>query len=130
MPDVNVLAILVAAIVVFAIGFAYYAMLGKQLAEVSDAAAVGEQPPLWKMVVEFARGLVLAAVIAGLASEAEIDEWTGGLLLGLALWIGFPFVLWTGAVIHEKTPWKLAAIHAGDWLVKVPVVAVIVSVWQ
>jgi hypothetical protein len=33
-------------------------------------------------------------------------------------------------VIHENTPYKLAAIHAGDWLVKLPVVAVIVSVWQ
>jgi Protein of unknown function (DUF1761) len=73
---------------------------------------------------------VLAAVVAGLASHGEIDEWSGGLLLGLALWIGFPFVLWTGAMIHEDTPWKLAAIHAGDWLVKLLVGAVIVSVWQ
>jgi uncharacterized protein DUF1761 len=130
MPDVNLLAILVAAIVVFVIGFTYYAVFGEQLAKVSDAVAAGEQPPPWKIAVEFSRGLILAAVIAGLASEAEIAERNGGLLLGLALWIGFPFVLWTGAVIHESTPWKLAAIHAGDWLVKVPVVAVIVSVWQ
>lgn len=130
MPDVNLLAILVAAIVVFVIGFSYYAVFGEQLAEVSDTAAAGEQPPPWKLAVEFSRGLILAAVIAGLASEAEIDEWTGGLLLGLALWIGFPFVLWAGAAIHENTRWKLAAIHAGDWLVKLPVVAVIVSVWQ
>ena len=33
-------------------------------------------------------------------------------------------------MLHERTPWKLAAIHAGDWLVKLAVVAVIVSVWQ
>jgi len=130
MPDVNALAILAAAIVVFLVGFSYYAVLGEQLAEVSDAAAAGEQPPPWKMAVEFLRGLILAAVIAGLAAEAEIDEWPGGLLLGLALWVGFPFVLWTGAVIHENTAPKLAAIHAGDWLVKLLVVAVIVSVWQ
>ena len=76
------------------------------------------------------RGLILAAVVAGLASQGEIDEWTGGLLLGLALWIGFPLVLWTGAMIWESTPWRLAAIHAGDWLVKLLVVGVIVSVWQ
>ncbi len=130
MPDVSLLAVLVSAIAVFVIGFAYYAGFGERLAEVSDAAAAGEQAPPWKMAVEFSRGLILAAVIAGLASEAEIEEWTGGLLLGLALWIGFPFVLWTGAVIHERTPWKLAAIHAGDWLVKLPVVGVIVSVWR
>lgn len=93
MAEVNILAILVAAIVVFVVGFTYYAVFGARLAEVSDAAAAGEQPPPWKMAVEFLRGLILAAVVAGLASAAGIDEWTGGLLLGLALWIGFPFVL-------------------------------------
>jgi hypothetical protein len=46
------------------------------------------------------------------------------------LWIGFPFVLWTGALIHENAPLKLAAIHAGDWLVKLLVVAATVSLWQ
>ena len=89
MPDPNLLAILAAAVVVFVVGFSYYALLGEQLAAVSDAAAAGEQPPLWKMAVEFLRGLILVAVIAGLASEAGIDEPTGVLLLGLALWIGF-----------------------------------------
>ena len=44
------------------------------------------------------------------------------------LWIGFPFVLWTGAVIHESTPVRLAAIHAGDWLVKLLLIGVIVVV--
>jgi hypothetical protein len=130
MPDLYLPAVLVATVGALVLGSTYYAVLGEQLATVSAAAAAGEQPPPWKIVVELFRCLILAAVVAGLASQGEIDEWTGGLLLGLALWIGFPFVLWTGAMIHEDTPWKLAAIHAGDWLVKLLVVAVIVSVWQ
>ena len=76
------------------------------------------------------RCLVVAAVVAGLASQGGVDEWTGGLILGTVLWIGFPLVLWTGAIVHEKAPWKLAAIHAGDWLVKLLIVALIVSTWQ
>jgi hypothetical protein len=130
MPDVNWLAVLVATIVVFVLGSTYYAVFGAQLAEVSDAAARGERPPPWKVAAELLRGLILAAVLAGLAREGGIDHWTGGLLLGLAIWIGFPFLLWTGAMIWENTSWKLAAIHAGDWLVKLLVVAVIVSVWR
>ena len=86
--------------------------------------------PPWQLAVEFLRGLVVAAVVAGLASQGDIDEWSGGLILGAVLWIGFPVVLWTGAVIHEKTPRKLAAIHAGDWLVKLLIVGLIVSTWQ
>ncbi len=129
MPDVDLLAVLAAAAAAFAAAGTYYAVFGDQLAELSDAAAEQPTPP-WKLAVELLRCLIVAAVVAGLAAQGEIDEWSGGLLLGLALWIGFPFVLWTGAMIHENTPWKLAVIHAGDWLVKLLLVAVIVTVWQ
>jgi hypothetical protein len=61
-----------------------------------------------------ANRVVLAVLVAGLASRGKIEDAGGGLLLGLALWVGFPFVLWTGAIIWENTPWKLAAIHSGD----------------
>jgi hypothetical protein len=130
MPEVDVLAVLVAGVAAFALGGAYYAVLGEQLATVSEAAAAAEQPPSWTFAVELLRGLVVAAVVAGLASQGEIDSFAGGVCLGLALWVGFPLMLWVGAVMHERSPVKLAAIHAGDWLLKLVVVAVVVSVWQ
>lgn len=130
MPDVSLLAILVAAVAAFVLAGAYYAVLGAQLAGVSEAAAAGGTMPAWKLGVELLRGLVVAAVVAGVAAKAGIDAWSGGVLLGLVLWIGFPLVLWTGAVMHENAPVKLAAIHAGDWLVKLLAIGAIVSVWQ
>jgi hypothetical protein len=48
----------------------------------------------------------------------------------LALWVGFPLVLWVGAVVHERTPLKLAAIHGGDWLIKLLAIGVIVAAIQ
>lgn len=60
----------------------------------------------------------------------EVADWVGALALALALWIGFALVLWAGEILHERTPWKLAAIHAGDWLIKLTAVTVIVGVWQ
>src|SRR5919106_2970382 len=98
MPDLDLLAVLVAAIVTFAVGVVFYGAFGDQLSQVSDAAAAGEQPPPWKIGVELLRCLMLAVVVAGLASRGEIDEWTEGLVLGAALWCGFPLVLWTGAM--------------------------------
>jgi Protein of unknown function (DUF1761) len=131
MPDINALAVLVAAISVFLLSSVYYVALAKQWATVSDAAASGSgRPGPRKAALELARNLILVTVVAGLASRGRIDHPDGGLLLGLALWIGFPFVLWTGAMIWENAPWKLAAIHAGDWLAKLLVVAVIVRAWQ
>jgi hypothetical protein len=69
-------------------------------------------------------------VLAGLVDQIGIGGWAGAALLGLALWIGIVVVLLTGSVYHEKVPVKLAAIHAGDWLLKLVVIAIIVGVWQ
>jgi hypothetical protein len=88
------------------------------------------RPPAWKILVELVRSLVVAALLAGFAEQIGIDDWAGAVLLGLASWIGFPLVLCTGAIIWENVPWRLAAIHAGDWLPKLVVIAVIVSVWR
>jgi hypothetical protein len=130
LPDVDVTAVLVATVASFALGGAYYAFVGEQLAAVSATAAAEKTPPPWTLGVEALRNLTLAAVVAGIAAQGEIDEWTGGLLPGLVLWVGFPLVLWVGAVIHENTPAKLAVIHGGDWIVKLLGISALVTVLQ
>jgi hypothetical protein len=116
----NVLAVLAATVAAFVLSATYY----------SVTTSGSEETPPWKLAVEIGRSLVLATVIAALAVRGDVDDVPGGLLLGLALWIGFPLVLWTGAMLWERTPINQAALHAGDWLAKLLVVAVIVSVWQ
>ena len=115
------LDVLLATAAAFVLGGAYYAVFGGRLG--GDA----RMPP-WKIAVEILRCLVLAAVVAWLATEAGVDEAAGGLLLGLILFAGFPLVLWVGAVVHENTPVERAVIHGGDWLAKLIVLSVIVSV--
>jgi hypothetical protein len=129
MPDINAVMILVGTALCFLLGAVYYIVLAAQLTRVSEAARTGVQAPPWAMGIEVLRCLVLAAVVAGLAAQAHVDGWVGGLILGLVLWIGFPVVLWIGAIVHENTRWGLAAIHAGDWLVKLLAVGVVASVW-
>ena len=123
MPEVDLIAVLVSTVVLFVdrIGLL-------RAAEQARVTAPSSQPP-WKLGVEVLRCLILATVVAGLAAQGEIDNWSGGLALGLALWIGFPLVLWTGAIIWENTPWRQAALHGGDWWAKLVVVGVLVSVW-
>jgi hypothetical protein len=60
----------------------------------------------------------------------EVVEWRGALNLGVWLWIGFPVLLLSGSVMWQNVPWMLAAIHAGDWLVKILLIAVILGVWR
>ena len=130
MNDVNFLAVGVATVAAFILSSLWYTVFGRQLAGLDDAYADPGAMPAWTVVAELVRSLVVATVLAWLAVSIDITDWAGAVGLGLAAWIGFPVVLLTGSVIHENVPWKLAAIHAGDWLVKLVVVTVIVSLWR
>lgn len=129
MSDVNYLAVLAGAVVAFILSSVWYIVFDSQRAELSDAEPAGRAPAPWKLAVEFLRSLIVAAVVAGLVANGDIDEPAGGALLGLVLWIAFPVVLLTGSVIWEKVPAKLAAIH-GDWLLKLVIVGVLIAAWQ
>jgi hypothetical protein len=111
----------------------YYGVLGEQLAAAGSAAgraAAEERPPAWIPVFELVKTFVLALVVAGLVEAIDVGSWTRAVPLALALWIGFPVVLLAGSVVHEKVPVRLAAIHAGDWLAKLLIVAIIVGAWR
>jgi hypothetical protein len=130
MIQLHYLAIAIAAVAVFVFAGVYYSVLASQGAKYSAAWAESSQTPPWLILVELIKALVVASVIAGLVSLLGVDNPIHAVLLGLVLWIAFPVVLLIGSVTHEKVAWQLAAIHAGDWLVKLLVIAVIVTVWR
>src|SRR2546422_871090 len=94
------------------------------------AAMAGAKMPAGKLLIELVRCLVLAYVIARFVALLGVSSWLGAVHFGLFLWIGFPVILLTGSVLWENIPWKVAAIHAGDWLVKMLVIPIIVSLWH
>jgi Protein of unknown function (DUF1761) len=51
---------------------------------------------------------------------------TGAALLVLGAWIAFLLMVTTSWVVWENISWQLAAIHGGDWLLKLLIIAVIV----
>ena len=124
------LVVLAAAVAGFSASGVYYTIFQGPLAAARPDAAVVASPFPWTYAVEFVRTLVTAGVAAAVASVAEIDSWVGGLALSLALWVGFPLMLWVGALLHEGTGLRLAAIHAGDWLIKLALIGTIVGAWS
>jgi hypothetical protein len=129
MIELNWLAVAVAGVVAFVLAAVYYVALAGQRAQLSPAAAAVSRPQPSVMALELARALVVAAVVAALVSLIELTDVPGAIALALALWVAFPVVLLLGSVVHEGVPVRLAAIHAGDWLVKLVVIALIVSLW-
>src|SRR5437660_4606983 len=136
MVHVNYLAVLVAAVAVFVLGWLWYSPLlffkpWMRLRGLDPVAAMaGAKMPGGKLVIEFVRCVVLAYVIALFVAHRGISSWMGAVHFGILAWIGFPVILLTGSVLWHNAPWKVAAIHAGDWLVKLLVIPIIVSLWR
>lgn len=123
-------AIVVAAVTGFIISSVWYAVFADRAGGAGPGGDSVNSPPVWKLGVEFGRSLIVAIALWWLAWRVGTGDWVGALQLGLISWVGFPLVLLTGSVIWEDVPSSTAVIHAGDWLVKILAIAVIVVVWR
>lgn len=130
---INYLAVLVAAVAAFVGSSVYYLIFGKALAALlpADSVAVDmRKVPAWKKGAEFLRGFVVAFVVAIFVAQFGVVDWKGALGLAVLVWFGFPFMILTGSVLWDNRPWKFAAIHSGDWLMKLVLMAVIFGLWR
>jgi hypothetical protein len=131
MTGIHLVAVVVAVLAAFVMSSAWYIVFAKQRLTLSLAAAGNmNRPQPLKMLGELVRTFLLACVLAYLAVHTGVASVTGALRLGMVLWVGFPFVLLTGSIMWEDVPWKLAAIHAGDWLVKLVLITAILGAWH
>lgn len=97
---------------------AWYAALGRHLAQLDEAYAEAARPPAWVLPVELGRSATVAIAVAVLARRSGTRGLPAASRLAVGLWAAFPAVLLSGSVVHEKVPWRLAAVHGGDCLVK------------
>jgi hypothetical protein len=129
MPDVNFLAAAITAVAAFVASSVYYSVLAAAGLPAGAGADDAGRPPVWKIAVELVRSFVVAVTVAYLVG-ATGASWAGGLALALLLWVAFPAVLLSGSVIWEAVPVRVAAAHAGDWLLKLLLVAAVVGAWR
>ena len=134
MLGMNYLAVVVTAVAAIATSSVWYIVFGKARIELlgkePGASVDTTKPQPARMAVEIVRTLVVTCVLAHFVVLLGITGWISAVKLGLWLWIGFPFMILVGSVLWDKVPWKLAAIHAGDWLVKLFVMAIILGAWR
>ena len=134
MFGINFLAVVVASVAAFVASMIWYIALARQWRLLSgvNSGVVDEtirRPDPTKTIGEIARNMVLAIVLDYCLAHVGFVGWFGALELGFLLWIGFPVVLLVGSVMRENYPWKLAAIHAGDWLLKLALMSLVISLW-
>lgn len=126
MTDLNALAVAIAAVAAFVLSASWYAIVS-----VDDPGATESRDlPPWLPLAEILRSAVVALVVAGLAAEIAIDGIPGGMLLGLVLFLGFPAVLFAGSILHEGYSPRLAALHLGDWLLKLVLIGAVIGAFE
>jgi hypothetical protein len=132
MTDLNLLAVAAAIASAFVVSSTWYAIFGNRMLELRGIDPTQEQDsfPGWKIAVELVRSAVVALAIAWGVGRFDLTGLPSALGLAFVLWVAFPVVLLSGSVIWEDVPTKLAAIHFGDWLVKLLAVTTIVTLWR
>ena len=132
MRRMNYLAVLVAAVTAFVVSSVWYTIFGNawmELRGIDPATAADTATPAWTMLFVVFQSLVVAFMLAYFVGHLGIVDWKGAVRLGALVW-GFPAMILLGSVVHENVPLMLAAIHAGDWLVKLLLMSVILVVWR
>ncbi len=128
---INLAAVAVCTLAAFVLSSVWYIAFSKQRSRLLGLDIKVEQRPKPKnIILELLRTFVLALVFAIVLSGMKDTSLHASLLLGIRLWLAFPFILLSGSVMWDKVPAKLAAIHAGDWLVKILLIAVIIGTWR
>lgn len=122
MSDLNFLAVGAAVVAAFVISSTYSVVS-------YDSPAGDARPAPWMVGLELVRSLVVVTVLAVAADRMELAGVGGGLGLALGAWLGFPLVLLTGSILWDKVPVRRAAVHGGDWLLKLVAVSLIVVLW-
>lgn len=107
---------------------AWYTAFAEPYAQLLGTAPEAGPPALATAGIELGRSVVVAGVLALLVRRLEITRVQHGAGLAVLAWTAFPATLMAGSVVHDGVPVALAAIHAGDWLVKLLVVTTILAI--
>jgi len=127
-------AIAAAAVLAFMSSMAWYIALAAQrsklLGVAPDPGAGRRPPPPMKIIAELARNAVFAIALSWLIAATGMTDLAGAVRLALVVWLAFPVLILAGSVLWENVPWRLALIHAGDWFVKLVLVAAVLAIWR
>lgn len=132
MQGVRLPAIIAATIAAFGFSSIWYIGFGKarlKLLNNENASGDVRKVPAAQKLFEVFRSFVVVVVIAHVQTLAGVTDWLSA--IGVGIWLAvFPVLILSGASLWDKRPWKLSAIHGGDWLFKILIVSVILGLWR
>jgi len=130
--DISWLAVIVAAVVKFLIGWAWYSppIFGTKWRELNKATADDVRANLAPaLVVEAIGDLIAAYILARFVGHYGFGFGVG-ILVGFMAWLGFVATVLAGQIYYELRPRDVAVINGGYWLISLVVMGAILGVWH
>ena len=130
-PDINLIAVLIAAILGFGLSALWYSprLLGKQW-----TAALGlsqeEFSPARTYGTRFVTTLVAAYILARILVHTAATTLVAGIETGFLIWLGFVATFALDGVLFEKRSFKLYLINSGYYLVGLMLMGAFLGLWH
>jgi hypothetical protein len=133
MVPVNYLAVVIVALVNYAIGSIWYGVLFRKswmkLAGMSEMKVTAVSVVV-ALIGAFFTSYILAHAVIFASAYLKTSGVGAGLTTGLFNWLGFIAPVTIGVVIYEKKPFMYWVLTNAYWLVSLLVMGVILSVWR
>ena len=126
---VNYVAILVAALAYFVLGWLWYGPLfGKLWMKLQgmNPKKMDNKGMAGKLAIHFVANVVMAFVLARLVTVGNL---TVSLIMGVWFWLGFMATMSLGKVLWEKKPFSLYALDNAHNLLGVLIMSGILAWW-
>ncbi len=130
LPSVNLLAVVVAAVVVLVIGGAYWAVLGPAFSRRLGRPPEDARPTPAQLSIAFVTRVVVAYFLAVFAGWAAVKGIGGGAEIGFLAWLGLVLPLIIGQAAFERKPWRTVVIALPEALTGYVVMGAIVGAWR
>jgi hypothetical protein len=133
LAPINWWAVIVAAIVKFAIGALWYspALFSKQWqAETNTTDEQFRANFLPATIAELITDVVMAYVLARFIAGLAVATILGGIIVGALAWVGFVAAIGITRIYYERSSWRLFAINNGYLLIALLVMGAILAIWR
>ncbi|MES2203484.1 MAG: DUF1761 domain-containing protein [Patescibacteria group bacterium] len=131
---INYVAVVVAAVVAFVIGWVWYGpIFGKRWMHLHGKSyeSMSEMKmPMGNMAIEFIATLVTAYVLARFVVLLGVVDVMGAIHLTVWVWLGFIAAIMVGGVLWENEKWELFWIKVGGRFLTILAMTVILGVWH
>jgi hypothetical protein len=125
-------AIIIAALVKFAIGAVWFtALFGARYRALTGVPEGSSQEGLVPaMVVQIVGDLIMAYILARFIVHYGDPTLMSGIIVGFMAWLGFVATIGVGTIFYEKKTSEFVAITAGYQLVGIVVMGAIIGWWH